>query len=140
MARTIDVRRPLREAVQQFDSTRADELIGVKTQLVANGSTGGSAVEADPESNLHRSDEQTSPHAFTGVDLTEEATPLIEHTFKRSAASSVVVTVTLDQAIDGNVSYTLDTAGAAITVAPRLVAGTPAWELKSTLGTVTAVP
>lgn len=140
MAREIQGRPNLRRTVQQFDATRADELVGVKHQSVADGEAVAD-VAADVEANLHVSLESTNAFAFTGCDLTDEATPAISRTFKRAAGATQVVTVTLDQPIDGNTSYTLDTAGAAITVAPVVGAGVdPAWELVSALGTVTAVP
>lgn len=140
MARTIQSRPPLRDAAQKFDATRADELVGVKAQNLADGA-GSASVPVDTEANLIVSRESTNAPTFTGCDLTDESTPAIARTFKRAAGTSQVVTITLTQAIDGNTSYTLDTAGAALTVAPSGLGGSsPAWEVVAALGTVTAVP
>jgi len=140
MARETQARPALRERLGKWDASRAGDLVGVKTQDVPDGSTAGNDVEADPEANLHVSREATDAHAFVGLDLTDEAVQPIPHTFKRSAAATEVTTITLAQPIDGNTSYTLDTAGAAITVMPVVGSPTPAWELVAAIGTVTAVP
>ena len=142
MNRTIQSRPPLRQKVQQFNATRADELVGVKSQDIADGSTAaGVEVGVDIEANLVISREATTAPTIVGCDLTDPATPAIVRTFKRAASATQVVTITLAQAIDGNTSYTLDDAGAALTIAPAGLSGdSPAWEVVSALGTVTAVP
>jgi hypothetical protein len=140
MARLIQSRPPLREAAQKFDATRADDMVGIRQQELADGA-GSTNVAVDVEANLVISRESTNAPTFTGCDLTDEATPAIARTFKRAAGTSQVVTVTLTQSIDGNTSYTLDTAGAALTIAPAGLGGdSPAWEVISALGTVSAVP
>lgn len=107
--------------------------------MVADASTGGAAVAADREANLHVSEEATDAFSFTGLDLEDESVAMTAHTFKRQA--SQVATVTLAQAIDGNTSYTLDAAGSAITVAGYVDAsGAYAYALLSAVGSVTAVP
>lgn len=140
MARTIQSRPPLRDAVQKFDATRADELVGVKAQDVPDGSAVAD-VPVDIEANLIVSRESTNAPTLVGCDLLDEATPAIARTFKRAAGATQVVTVTLAQPIDGNTSYTLDDAGAALTIAPAGLDGdSPAWEVVGALGTVSAVP
>lgn len=139
MARQIPARPDLHLSVQQFNATPAGDLLGAKTQVVADGG-GSSDVEVDVNANVHLSKEATNAFAFTGCDLDVESTPFMERTFKRAVGATQVVTVTLDQKIDGNTSYTLDTAGAALTIMPILVDGVASWIVKSALGTVSAVP
>jgi hypothetical protein len=133
----VQGRPQLTQSVQQFNATAAGDLVGVRTQIVANASTGAVAQVADPNANLHLSAESTSAFTFNGLDLTAAGTPAIARTFKRAAGATQVVTITLEQPIDGNTSYTLDTAGAALTIMPRGVDG---WITVAALGTVTAVP
>jgi len=138
--RTIQSRPLLRQSVQQFDATRADELVGVKSQDIPDGSAVAD-VPVDVEANLVVSREATNAPTIVGCDLNDEATPAIARTFKRAASATQQVTITLAQPIDGNTSYTLDTAGAALTIAPAGLDGdSPAWEVVSAVGTVTAVP
>ncbi len=139
MAREIQSRPPLRDALGKWGASRAGDLAGFKNQVVADGATGGAAVAADAEANLHLSEEATDAHSFTGLDPEDESVAMIAHTFKRQG--SEVITVTLSQKIDGNTSYTLDAAGSAITVAGYADAsGAYAYALLSAVGSVTAVP
>lgn len=144
MARRIFNRPNLRSTVQQFDATRADMLVGVHVQVLADGAApAGGQVETDPEASLIVSYESTTAPTFTGLDLTDEAVPAIERTFSRPAGATQQVTVQLAQPIEGNTAYTLDAAGSAITLMPVFEEqGAPAtgWVVKNAIGTVTAVP
>jgi hypothetical protein len=141
MSRQINGRPLLRATTQQFNATRADELIGVKTQQVNDG-TATATVAVDAEANLHVSRESTTAFSFTGCDLSKAATPLIERTFKRAVGATQNVTITLAQQIDGNTSYVLASAGASLSVMPveTSAPGVFVWAVKSATGTVNAVP
>lgn len=141
MARENQARPPLRDALGKLDTQRADVIIGTKQQAVADAQTGGNGVACDVEATLHVSHESANAFAFTGCDLSDEATPYIERTFFRAVGTTKVATVTLAQKINGNTSVTLDTAGSGVTLVPYQAAdGTYSWVAKSAVGTVTYVP
>ena len=126
MSDAIQARPNLRDPLGKWDATSAEALLGPRSQVVADGATGGTAVAADRETTLFVSEEDTSAFTVTGLDLTEDGMPFVPRTFYRQGTQ--VVTVTLDQPIHGNTSYTLDSAGAVLAIKPYIdSAGAPQW-------------
>ena len=144
MARTIQSRPVLRSTVQQFNATRADEMIGAKIQVVKDGTAPASGdVTCDPEANVYVSLEDTTAPIFRGLDLSDEAVGLVERTFVRPSGVTQQVRIELADPIDGNTAYTLDAGGSSITLIPITTdSGSPVqgWLVKNAIGTVTAVP
>ena len=139
--RNIQGRPNLSLTVQQWNATPASDLVGVKAQTIADGSTAGSPIDCDPQSNIYVSLEDTDAFELNAPALSDEGTPFITRTFKQLGSESVTITPAAGDTIEGNAGAELGAAGSYVTVAPfQQPDKTYTWLIVSSGGTVVIIP
>ena len=139
--RNIQGRPNLSLTVQQWNATPASDLVGVKAQTIADGSTAGAPVNCDPQANIHVSLEDTDAFELNAPSLADEGTPYIVRTFKQLGTESVTVLAAAGDTIEGAAGVQLGAPGSFATVAPfQLPDKTFTWLVVGTGGTVVIIP
>jgi len=139
--RNIQGRPVFSLTTQQWDATPAGDLVGIKSQTVADASTAGTPVTADPQANLYVSLEDTDAFEINAPALDDEGTPFIVRTFKQLGTESVTIIPAPGDTIEGNSAVELGAAGSYAVVMPyQLPDKTYTWLIVSSGGTVVIIP
>ncbi len=139
MPRSVQVRPSLQSLSEEYESTPAGDLVGVRVQRPpAEGGAITSGI-LDPEANLSTEANSLAFYTYTMFDLTGDGVPFIPHVIAAVEVAISVGVVSSTQPINGSTFVFLNNLGdgVSITLMPYLNPdGNPEWAMTQVFGSI----